>query len=228
MTTLTRYGIKEWGLALIFALASSAVLYFLARHFPERKWWFYAAAALIWLVFAGFAAFFRNPSRHLPADERLLTSPADGVVKDIGVVDFAQDPFNGKALRVGIFLSVFNVHVNRTPAALSLISKVYRPGRYLDARNPDCAKENEAMTICGNASAAGKSFPLGIRQISGAIARRIVCPPDPGRTLQRGEVYGMIKFGSRTELYLPEEGFEIKIKVGDAVRGGETVIAELR
>lgn len=226
--TLTRYGLKEWGLALLAALAASVIIYLLFRRFPSFRGWYISAAAVVWVIFLAFAAFFRNPSRELPADERLLASPADGVVKDIEVVDFDQEPFKGKALRVGIFLSVFNVHVNRTPARMQVRSKVYRPGRYLDARNPECAKENEAMTICGEAEAAGKRFPLGIRQISGAIARRIVCPVQPGTSLKRGEVYGMIKFGSRTELYLPAEGFEVKVKIGDAVRGGETVIAGMK
>lgn len=115
---------------------------------------------------------------------------------------------------------MLNVHVNRAPAELAVESKYYREGEYLDARNSECARRNEAMTIAGTASAAGKKFPMAVRQISGAIARRIVCPVEPGRQLKKGEVYGMIKFGSRTELYLPLDGVEINVKVGDRVYGG--------
>ena len=148
---------------------------------------------------------------------------------DIGEVeDFNFPPFNGRAVRIGIFLSVLNVHVNRTPAELEVESKYYREGEFLDARHPECAVRNEAMTIAGTAKAGDVRFPLAIRQISGKIARKIVCPVDPGRTLRRGEVYGMIKFGSRTELYLPVDRFDIKVGIGDKVRGGETVVAAIR
>ena len=123
---------------------------------------------------------------------------------------------------------MLNVHVNRAPAELAVESKYYREGEYLDARNSECARRNEAMTIAGTASAAGKKFPMAVRQISGAIARRIVCPVEPGRQLKKGEVYGMIKFGSRTELYLPLDGVEINVKVGDRVYGGETVMATVK
>ena len=81
------------------------------------------------------------------------------------------------------------------------------------------------MTISGEATVEGRTFPMAVRQISGAIARRIVCPVEPGRRLKRGEVYGMIKFGSRTELYLPAEGFKVQARIGDKVKGGETVLA---
>ena len=224
--TLTRYGIREWGLAL----AASIILWagcFVLYHYDFIK----AAliiAAVVLVLFLAFAAFFRNPRRKLPADETLLPSPADGTVRDIEVVhDFDLPPFKGDALRIGIFLSVLNVHVNRTPSHLTVTNVNYRPGKYLDARDPKCGKENEAMTISGDAKIGGTTFPMAIRQISGAIARRIVCPVHPGRELKRGEIYGMIKFGSRTELYLPATGFEVKVKVGDKVKGGQSVVAAM-
>ena len=226
MMTLTRYGIREWGSALAAALILWCGCIVLWRYgFPRTA---AVAAAVVLVLFLTFAAFFRNPSRKLPEDETLLASPADGTVRDIEIVhDFDLPPFHGDALRIGIFLSVLNVHVNRTPAQLAVINVNYRPGKYLDARNPKCGQENEAMTISGNAIVGKTSFPMAIRQISGAIARRIVCPVHPGRQLKRGEVYGMIKFGSRTELYLPATGFEVKVKVGDKVKGGQTVIAAM-
>ena len=228
MMTLTKFGIREWGLGGVVTLAVLAGCWWLICRggFPATGW---IVAVIVVILFAGFAAFFRNPSRKIPADPALLVSPADGVVRDIGVVeDFNFPPFTGRAQRIGVFLSVLNVHVNRAPAELAVESKYYREGEYLDARNSECARRNEAMTIAGTASAAGKKFPMAVRQISGAIARRIVCPVEPGRQLKKGEVYGMIKFGSRTELYLPLDGVEINVKVGDRVYGGETVMATVK
>ncbi len=226
--TLTRYGIREWGLGGILALILLAGCWILARY--VNLYLGVVPGILVALVYLFVAFFFRNPRRKLPEDAALLVSPADGTVRDITVVeDFDQAPFSGKALRIGIFLSVLNVHVNRAPAAVDIVSKHYREGRYLDARNPDCARENEAMTIAGNASINGNIYPMGIRQISGAIARRIVCPVEPGQALKRGEIYGMIKFGSRTELYLPaDDSFDVLVKPGDKVNGGSSVIARLR
>ena len=225
--TLTRYGFREWGTALALSLILWSVCLVLYRYGYPRTGIIVATVVLV--VFLAFAAFFRNPRRTAPQDEKLLVSPADGTIRDIEVVhDFELPPFKGDALRIGIFLSVLNVHVNRTPSALEVVNVNYRPGKYLDARDPKCGKENEAMTISGIATAEGRSFPMAVRQISGAIARRIVCPVQPGRKLKRGEVYGMIKFGSRTELYLPTEGFEPQVRIGDAVKGGETVIAVMK
>lgn len=227
MMTLTRYGLREWGTAGLITLVILIGCWYLIRH--GHPGWGWSVAAVVVVLFLAFAAFFRNPSRTIPADPAVLVGPADGVVRDIEVVeDFNFPPFDGKARRIGIFLSVLNVHVNRAPAELEVESKFYREGEYLDARNSECAKRNEAMTIAGPATAGGKRFPLAVRQISGAIARRIVCPVDPGRKLRKGEVYGMIKFGSRTELYLPVDGFEINVKVGDRVYGGETVMATVK
>ena len=147
----------------------------------------------------------------------MLVSPADGVIKDIGVVsNHGIEAFAGRdALRIGIFLSVLDVHLNRASCDLELTCKHYRKGRYLDARHPDCARENEAMTIGGTATVDGFEFPLAIRQVSGAIARRIVCPVEIGDKISRGAIYGMIKFGSRTELYIPvSDDFEVQVKVG--------------
>ena len=225
--TLTRYGWKEWGLGGVAALgllAGAWGLWQCGWHGCAG-----ALAALTLLAYFCLAAFFRNPRRAVPADPLLILSPADGVVRDVGeVADFKQAPFDGAARRIGIFLSVFNVHVNRAPADWQVLSKQYRPGRHLDARDANCAQENEAMTLGGTASAGGLTFPLAVRQISGAIARRIVCPVEPGRALSRGRVYGMIKFGSRTELYLPVDArIEIAVAPGDKVKAGVTVLARV-
>lgn len=222
--TLTKYGMKEWGLASIAA----AVILAAAGWMAYIQWYCVAAviaaiAVIMWIAIAGF---FRSPARKIPENPYAILSPADGTVKDIETVDFNMEPFQGKALRVGIFLSVFNVHLNRAPANWDIVAKIYREGRYLDARNSRCIKENEAMTLSGNATAGEKSFPLAVRQISGAIARRIVCPVNPAQHIDRGHIYGMIKFGSRTEVYLPvSEQFKLNVKPGDKVKAGLSVIA---
>ncbi len=227
MMTLTKYGIREWGFYGVLAVLLLAGCVFLgSRGYTALAW---GVGVFVAVVYLALAAFFRNPDRRIPEDPRVLVSPADGVVRDIEVVeDFNFVPFTGKALRVGVFLSVFDVHVNRASAAMRVESKFYREGEFLDARHAECAKRNEAMTIAGTATAAGRNFPMAIRQISGAIARRIVCPVEPGCSLERGEIYGMIKFGSRTELYLPVEGFELNVKVGDRVHGGSTIMATMK
>ncbi|MDD3154699.1 MAG: phosphatidylserine decarboxylase [Victivallaceae bacterium] len=233
--TLTRFGLREWGFGIGAALVVTVLLALIAWKFKDCGLWLQGVclggiviALLGAVVFAGF---FRNPKRTPPADPSLLISPADGTVRDITVLEvFDMAPFpehRGKVLRIGIFLSVLNVHVNRVPAAMEVLEKKYRIGKYLDARNPACGRENEAMTISGTATVGTVKFPMAIRQISGAIARRIVCPVEPGRKLTRGEVYGMIKFGSRTELYLPAEDMNVMVKVGDKVKGGLTPLAAL-
>ncbi len=224
--TLTRFGFREWGIALLVTLVVEAACFYLCRRgYPV---WGISIGVVMLLFFLAFAAFFRNPHREIPGDPRLILSPADGVIRDIEVVEeFALPPFTGRALRIGIFLSVLDVHVNRAPADMTVESTNYRPGEYLDARHNEASRRNEAMTIAGTAEVDGRKFPLAVRQISGAIARRIVCPVDAGRKLKRGEIYGMIKFGSRTELYLPETGFTISAKVGDRVYGGMSVLARV-
>ena len=225
--TLTRYGIREWGgggLIAIVLLAGCGFLY--------RIHWALGVfpAALVVLVYFAIACFFRSPRRTLPENEDFILSPADGGVRDITVVeDLDQLPFEGKALRIGIFLSVFNVHVNRAPVKMQVVSKLYRPGKYLDARSSGCVKENEAMTIAGYGEAAGEKFPVAVRQISGAIARRIVCPVEAGDNLDKGAIYGMIKFGSRTELYVPvDDRFEVLVKPGMKVKSGTSVMMRVR
>jgi len=226
MGTLTRYGIREWGggglIAAILTAIGAVMLFYQLAVLGIA---IIAIAVLPWLA---VAFFFRSPRRRLPADPSLLLSPADGTVRDIEVVEFDQSPFNGRALRIGIFLSVLNVHVNRAPGGWKILSKLYRPGKYLDARGADCKRLNEAMTLSGTTTVGGREFPLAVRQISGAIARRIVCPVEPGEELARGAVYGMIKFGSRTELYLPDSPqFSVLVKVGDKVKAGGSALVRV-
>jgi len=131
------------------------------------------------------------------------------------------------SVRVGIFLSVFDVHVNRTPCAGVVKATRYTPGEFLDARNPECARRNERNDIVIERPAAKDR--VVVRQISGAIARRIVCACRENDVLEKGQRVGMIKFGSRTELYVPSRSLaEVTVKVGDRVKGGETIVARTR
>lgn len=158
--------------------------------------------------------FFRDPERRLPEDPAVLVSPADGTVADVIEVK-AAPLLDEPCLRVGIFLSVLNVHVNRAPLKGRVAGLHYRPGRFLDARHPDATSLNEAQEI----RLEGR-IPVVVRQIAGKIARRIVCPLKDGVDVERGARIGMIKFGSRTELYVPLRlAPECLVKVGDKVRG---------
>jgi phosphatidylserine decarboxylase len=171
--------------------------------------------------------FFRNPARRVPQEPGLLVSPADGTIAEIS--SLAHDDFvGGPAVRIGIFLSIFNVHLNRSPLAARVIALRYSPGEFLNALRPESALRNENMWI-----ALEEDVPpyrrLVVRQISGAIARRIVCDLRPGEVIPRGHAFGMIKLGSRTELILPaEEGLEVKVCVGQKVKAGETIVAEYK
>lgn len=230
MIKLTMYGAREWMGSGIIALILIAAFIFIAVKFhqPVLGSILIGFTVIVWLA---IAAFFRVPDRVIPQDPALLVSPADGLVKDIELIsDCGIDVFKGAdVVRVGIFLSVLDVHVNRAPCDLTVEYKKYREGKYLDARHGNCSKENEAMTIGGAANAGGLVFPVAVRQISGAIARRIVCPPEIGSKYKKGEIYGMIKFGSRTELYLPvDKNIVLSVKVGDRVYSGSSVVGQVK
>ena len=146
-----------------------------------------------------------------------------GVITNIETVD---EPDFGPALRISIFLSIFNVHVNRLPRSGTVNNIRYFPGAYLDARNPDSAKRNEQLWI--DMTDAATARPLRVKQISGAIARRIVCWLKPGDMVQRGARLGMIKLGSRTDILLPPDvAKKIEVAVGAKVQGGVTILARM-
>jgi phosphatidylserine decarboxylase len=187
------------------------------------------ASALIsgWLslifvaLFLYTIAFFRDPNRVDPADENAVVAAADGVVADIKEIE-EREVLKLQTRRVGIFLSVFDVHTNRAPVAGRITFRQHAKGLCLDARRPDCSEKNESMTWAFQ-NARGT---IVVRQLTGAIARRIVGWSKVGDEIKRGERFGMIRFGSRTEIYLPIDA-EILVKVGDHVKGGATIIARL-
>lgn len=166
--------------------------------------------------------FFRDPDRDSPADPEAVVAPADGVVVEI-IETPETEVVNATMRRVAIFLSVLDVHTNRAPLAGEVTYRKHYPGKFFDARSPRATLENESQTWAFR----GAGTTLVVRQITGAIARRIVAWSNVGDRLAKGERFGMIRFGSRTEVYLPLDS-EITVKVGDRARGGETVVARLR
>lgn len=185
----------------------------------DGPWWLLPLAA------AGFVlSFFRDPERAASGDEDDLIAPADGVVTDIVTLD---DPaLDESATRIGIFLSVLNVHVNRMPCAGEVERVDYRDGACHDARDKRAVEENEAATVILKRPDGRR---LGIRQITGKLARRIVCPVEPGHVFVRGQRYGMIRFGSRTELIVSNRDLDkVCVKIGDRTKGGHTLLASLK
>jgi len=163
--------------------------------------------------------FFRDPSRTMPDDPHALVAPADGKVVRIIPV---KDPEVGEdAVCISIFLDVFNVHANRMPIDGTVTKVDYRPGKFLAAYNHNASDENEQTEI----QFATKKGKLKIRQIAGLIARRILCYGKPGLTFKRGDRFGFIMFGSRTDIILPGS-VSLKIEVGQKTKGGETIIGE--
>src|SRR5438132_8455255 len=166
-------------------------------------------------------AFFRDPSRVAPPDPNLVVAAADGTVTDITELN-ENEVLKAKTRRVGIFLSLLDVHTNRAPINGRIIYRQHREGLCVDARRPDCSEKNESMTWAFENS----RVTIVVRQLTGAIARRIVAWAGVGDELKKGERFGMIRFGSRTEVYLPLNAKPL-VNVGDHVFGGSTIIARL-
>jgi len=175
-------------------------------------------ALLIWSL-----SFFRDPERSCPSDRNLLLAPADGTITNIDEVE--EDNFiGGKAVRIGIFLSIFSTHINRAPCNVKVEKITYKKGKYKNAMNPQSGRVNESNDLA-LVRTDGPRDKLIVRQISGSIARRIVCATGAGRELAGGERFGMIKFGSRTELYLPvRKEVRCLVEIGDKVKAGLTAL----
>ncbi|MCA8938557.1 MAG: phosphatidylserine decarboxylase family protein [Planctomycetes bacterium] len=227
-------GFAKWGypelvkftfLALLLAGSS----YYLCNvHFgvPVIGW----ALVGVFSAFALFViSFFRDPPRRIGGEALDIVSPADGTVTDVSSGPVMCEEFiEGEAHWVGIFLSVFNCHINRSPLDCEVKFLRYKQGKFLDARDPDCGRINEQQIIGAHASAANNG-KFVVKQIAGAIARRIICPLKPNETLSRGEKFGMIKFGSRTELWIDAATCDVewKVKVGDKLKGGSSIIGRI-
>ena len=215
--SLTRYGLPQVAIFPLL-LVSVMALFWLA---PLPAWLIVLAEVILAASLVFSLAFFRDPYRVIPVDSGVLLSPADGEIADIEEI-VEQSFIGGPALRIGIFLSIFDVHINRSPCSVKVQKVAYRPGKYKDARDPQAGCVNESNDLFLVRTEAPQNR-LIVRQISGAIARRIVCRAKEGQELAGGEKFGMIKFGSRTELYIPTD-LEIQclVKVGDKVKAGLT------
>jgi phosphatidylserine decarboxylase len=187
-------------------------------------WYAWYLAAVPGVLLGLVVYFFRDPPRRVPSEPGLLVSPADGKIAEITRLE--SDPFiGGPAVRIGIFLSIFNVHLNRSPSAARVIALRYWPGEFLNALDPESALRNENMWI-GLEEETPPHRRMIVRQIAGAIARRIVCALRPGDILARGEKMGMIKLGSRTELIVAaSDDLQIDVQLGQRVKAGTTVLA---
>jgi phosphatidylserine decarboxylase len=216
---LARYGLAE---LICFSGLFTALLVFFGRLAAAIHPLFWVPAAVsagLWLF---VVSFFRDPERVPRADADAVVSPADGTVTHVEEVDDPDFPA-GRAFRVSIFLSVFNVHVNRAPRPGRVAGLHYYPGAFLDARHPECGVRNEQFWADFTDANTGQL--VRVKQTAGAIARRIVCWLRPGEEVRAGERYGMIKFGSRTDVLVPAGAArDVAVKVGDAVRGGRTVL----
>jgi phosphatidylserine decarboxylase len=214
-----RLPLARWGLAELQLMGWPllALMVLLAWYFPY-------VAPLPGLLLCLIVYFFRDPPRRVPQEPGILVSPADGKV--VEVTRLERDEFiGGPAVRIGIFLSIFSVHLNRAPFAARVIELRYCPGEFLSATKPLSAQTNENTWI-GLEEQSPPHRRLVVRQISGAIARRIVCALRPGELVARGQKFGMIKLGSRTELILPaDKDLKIEVALGQRVKAGVTVMA---
>lgn len=217
-------GMAKREIAYFFFVCAAAAGAVIALAFFTGAAWVYAFTAIPALFYGFVIFFFRDPNRKIPQGEHNIVSPADGYITDVITVN--EDEFLGcPATRIGIFLSIFTPHINRSPIAGTVKYVNYSPGCFHNALNSElCSKENEANAI--GIESSGVS--MLVKQISGVIARRIVCRVKAGDEVTRGQKIGMIKFGSRTELFIPQSvNFRISVKIGERVRAGSTIIGLL-
>ena len=201
------------GAVLFAALAWIAV--------PVSGSWTIVPASLLTLLAAFVSYFFRDPEREIPSAEGLVISPGDGKIIDIREV--AEPSFiGGPCRRITIFLSVFNVHVQRAPVSGDVAHREYRPGEFAVAWHPKASEKNEQSSL----GLIARGHRVLVRQIAGLIARRIVTYPERGGQVERGERIGLIRFGSRVDLFMPL-GWSLDCTVGDKVAGGSTVLARI-
>jgi phosphatidylserine decarboxylase len=213
---LSLYGWTYW-VPILFAGLIGIGLFLLI----PGMWWISVLFAILTL---GCLAFYRDFNRRIPSGPNLMVAPADGRVTEITELSHYA-PFNGPALKVSIFLSVLDVHVNRSPCDGTVLWTRYEEGLFLDARHPECTDKNQSNTLC-IAGTDGAAIAV-VKQIVGAIARRIIAPVAPGERLTRGQRFGMIAFGSRTELYVPaQEKWRVAVPLNTQVKGGKHILLQ--
>lgn len=215
-----RLPFARWGLAELQLMSGALVTLGVAMAVWAH--WSLAVFPAVMVLFVLY--FFRDPTRRVPSEPDVLVSPADGTIAEVTRVEH-DDFVGGPAVRIGIFLSVFNVHINCAPAAARVIRLRYSPGLFLNALKAESTIYNEGLWI-GWEEDAPPHRRLVVRQIAGLLARRIVCNLRSGEHVARGHKFGMIKLGSRTELICPEEpGLRVLVAMGDTVQGGQTIVA---
>lgn len=213
-TSRPSHPVAREGWIFIFVFGVVSAFFFIIN------WWFLGIPFLLLTLFTVY--FFRNPERMGPKGEHLVLSPADGRVVEISNVE--SNDYTGKpAKKIGIFMSVFNVHVNRVPISGTVNEIKYHPGKFLVASLDKASVHNERNAIIFDTE---KSVPIVVVQIAGLIARRIVCYLSKGLHINQGERLGLIRFGSRVDLYLPDDS-SVDISVGDRVRAGVTIIGRI-
>jgi phosphatidylserine decarboxylase len=224
---LTRYGLPQVVIFPVILVTAGIVLAVTGAKGGISPVAAVVSEILLLVVLVWTVSFFRDPNRQPPQGKEVIVSPADGKITDIEKIDNV-DFIEAPALKLGIFLNIFNVHINRCPARAEVKNIIYRRGKKKNAMNPESSRVNESNTL----HLLRTDFPeqkMIVKQISGAIARRIVCEAEIGDRLGTGEKFGMIKYGSRTELYLPvDDSLECLVKIGDKVKAGTTVLYRYR
>ena len=207
----TAFPVARAGYPFIFASAFATAVFALLGM---------AALAIAGLLITGFICFFfRDPDRLIPVGEGIVVSPADGKV--IAVAPFEQTPYyEGACIRISVFMSIFNVHVNRVPHEGTIRRVSYHPGKFFSANLDKASRDNEHNALLLE-SPSGRW--VGFVQIAGLVARRIICAVQPGDVLERGQRFGLICFGSRLEIYLPVDA-DVQVAKGDKVQAGSTII----
>jgi phosphatidylserine decarboxylase len=220
---LTKFGWPQ--VVVIPALILSAMVVIALLTDAVLPIWIVIVIEILFSVFLVWSiSFFRDPERQSPSDDSLLLAPADGRITDIETTN--ENSFiQGPALRISIFLSIFDIHINRSPCNANVKMITHKEGKHRNAMSSKSGRENEFNDLC-LVRINQPQDRLIIRQVSGAIARRIVCNAKIGQKLNRGEKFGMIKFGSRTELYVPiGENVKCLVNIGDKVKAGLTPLA---
>ena len=217
--TIHKEGYTSIALCVLLIFVSNALIQF---YYPEAhvlKWIVYILSVLLFLI---ILQFFRSPHFAIAADEKNVLCPADGkvvVIEETDETEYLKD----KRIQISVFMSPINVHVNRNPIAGVVKYFKYHPGKYLVAWHPKSSTENERTTVVIENSVG---IPILFRQIAGAMARRIVWYVKEGDVVEQGQQFGFIKFGSRVDVFLPL-GTKINVELGEVVKGGRTVLAEL-
>lgn len=217
--TIHKEGFSSIALTVLFIFVLNALVQF---YFPDNatfRWVIYISSAILFLI---VLQFFRNPRIAVTTDEKMVVCPADGKVV---VIEEAQEPeyLKDKRIQVSIFMSPVNVHVNRNPITGIVKYFKYHPGKYLVAWHPKSSTDNERTTVVVETQ---QGIPVLFRQIAGALARRIVWYVKEGDEVQQSAQFGFIKFGSRVDVFLPL-GTKINVNLGETVKGGRTILAEL-